>query len=509
MGTVRQQLGDVLNGDTSMRHAFPLIIAALLLIGAAAADYSGTVGADGVAAAGDSNSTNHTATAGSTTVTVSGSSPNYTANGTSYTADADPNIPPLPEEEDDGDDDDGGGSSGGTFYPTSRSDPAPAATTRSFTSYVSSRNDSFSVSSPRADMAVSGIRVAVSAQVRNAKLTVVEEVDAASRQETSSFSGGIYRLFDIEHDDIPSEGIESATLSFDVAKTWLESEDAAEDDVVLYRYDGFSWDSLPTEESDENTTHVSYEADSPGLSTFLVGSESEDEAPAATGMATGDNQTSEEPANETGDAGEQAQDSGSAGAQNEDPFAGYEEEPSGGASFVWLGAALLVLVAVIVGVMLQAKKRKRKQSSGEKQSSGAKKPSEEKRAEGQPAGKQPEKQPGKKEGEEKPQETAEKESGETEPSHEGTGQKPSSSTGTSLSSGDGSSEASDQQGQSSSQEGGGEEPLFVDNDEQVLTDFLRKAFEKGYLLEHIQPKLVEKGWTPEQLQHCVKKLGKG
>jgi hypothetical protein len=212
---------------------------------------------------------------------------------------------------------------------------------------------------------------------------------------------------------------------------------------------------------DENATFVFYEADSPGLSTFLVGAEGDDEPVMPTGNAVAEN-TSEE----RNDTAPPADTAPRETVPEDDPYA--TSDSSTGASPLWLGAGLLVLVAVVIGLVLQAKKRKGKK--------------EEKQGEGEDS-KALEEKSGKADAKEEAGETGKEE----EPRDTGPG-KPAVVEG---------SEAEAK-----------EEPLFVDNDEEMLTEFLRKAFEKGYLMDHLRPMLLDKGWTPAQIEHCMKKLGK-
>ncbi|MFP4523799.1 MAG: PGF-pre-PGF domain-containing protein [Candidatus Woesearchaeota archaeon] len=455
-----------------MRTATTIIVMALLLLAAASAEeYTGTATTDGVATSG--NSSNYTATAGTGTVVVSGNSSNYTLEGSSYSFDADADMPPPPEDDGDDDDSSSSGSGGGTFYPSGGSEPEPAETARSFTSYADSVNDSLRVSNPRSDMSFAAMEVSVKAEVSNARIKVVEAVDAASRQETSSFDGRLYRLFDIDHDDVSGDDISSAQLSFKVDKDWLEGEGVAEDEVVLFRYDGFEWDSLETEEVDENMTFVFYEAESPGLSTFLVGAEGDDDPSSVTGNAVSENAS--EDVNESAAPGNESAPPQET-APEEDPY-GTSSDASGGANPLWLGAGLLVVAAVVIGLVVQMKRRKSK---------------EDEQGEGEDSKAQEEK-PGEADGKQEHGGASEKE----KPHDEGSG-KPAVVEG---------SEAEAEEKPSASEEHM-EEPLFVDNDEEMLTDFLRKAFEKGYLMDHLRPLLLDKGWTPAQIEHCVKKLGK-
>ncbi|MGB9953502.1 PKD domain-containing protein [Haloarcula marismortui] len=94
-----------------------------------------------------------------------------------------------------------------------------------------------------------------------------------SRQPTPAFvtatgHTGVSR-FDIDHGSVPAEG---ATFTFTVDRDTLAAVGAEPEAVTLFRKDG-GWTPLATAIAGRSESHIVYRADSPGLSTFVVGVE--------------------------------------------------------------------------------------------------------------------------------------------------------------------------------------------------------------------------------------------
>jgi hypothetical protein len=113
-----------------------------------------------------------------------------------------------------------------------------------------------------------------------------------SRQPSSAFATatghtGVSR-FDIDHGSVPAE---DAAFTFTVDRDALAAVGAEPDAVTLFRKDD-GWTPLATDIAGRSESHIVYRADSPGLSTFVVGVEQT----AATDMdaeaATTDSKTS-------------------------------------------------------------------------------------------------------------------------------------------------------------------------------------------------------------------------
>ncbi|MFB6164567.1 MAG: PGF-pre-PGF domain-containing protein [Haloarculaceae archaeon] len=92
----------------------------------------------------------------------------------------------------------------------------------------------------------------------------------------------------IDH-SVPDEQIENASLRFRVRDRRLADRSLAPDDVVLYRYHDGEWHSLATTHLGTTNGNHTFEAVSPGLSTFAIG-------PAHGEPASGSDETTATPA---------------------------------------------------------------------------------------------------------------------------------------------------------------------------------------------------------------------
>ena len=128
-----------------------------------------------------------------------------------------------------------------------------------------------------------------------------------SRQPGPSFAAatghtGVSR-FDIDHGSVPAE---DATFTFTVDRDALAAVDAEPGAVTLFR-DADGWTPLATEIAGRSESHIVYRAESPGLSTFVVGVErttAEDADTAATTeseTSTAEPETTETQAENTGE----------------------------------------------------------------------------------------------------------------------------------------------------------------------------------------------------------------
>lgn len=80
----------------------------------------------------------------------------------------------------------------------------------------------------------------------------------------SAVDGVVYKYLQID-----STGETSATISFRVEKSWIKANMIKEDTLALYRYSG-SWQELETVRTGEDSSHISYETQTPGFSIFAI-----------------------------------------------------------------------------------------------------------------------------------------------------------------------------------------------------------------------------------------------
>ncbi len=71
-------------------------------------------------------------------------------------------------------------------------------------------------------------------------------------------------------DETLSSGDVEVTIDFKVEKTWLEHNDINKENIVLMRYSEGEWITLDTTVTDENSTHVFFEATTNATSTFAI-----------------------------------------------------------------------------------------------------------------------------------------------------------------------------------------------------------------------------------------------
>jgi len=83
----------------------------------------------------------------------------------------------------------------------------------------------------------------------------------------SAVDGVVYRYLQID-----STGETSATISFRVEKSWIKANMIKEETLALYRYHD-SWQELETARIGEDSTHFSYETQTPGFSIFAIAGE--------------------------------------------------------------------------------------------------------------------------------------------------------------------------------------------------------------------------------------------
>jgi hypothetical protein len=130
------------------------------------------------------------------------------------------------------------------------------------------------------------------------------ELTIRSRRPASSFAAatdhtGLSR-FDVDHGSVPAE---DATFTFTVARETLEAVGAEPGSVTLFRKND-SWSPLTTEIASRGESQIVYRAQSPGLSTFVVGAErttaADAKAAAESETSTPEPETTEKPTEDAG-----------------------------------------------------------------------------------------------------------------------------------------------------------------------------------------------------------------
>lgn len=118
----------------------------------------------------------------------------------------------------------------------------------------------------------SAVEVRVDAYAENLELDV-ERMDVKPSR-VSNPPGEAFGYIEINSNASDQE-IERAEVDFSVDKDWIDSRQIDPDQVFLMRYNG-GWQELETSVDSQNSTHVSYTAETPGFSVFAVAAEDQE-----------------------------------------------------------------------------------------------------------------------------------------------------------------------------------------------------------------------------------------
>ena len=144
---------------------------------------------------------------------------------------------------------------------------------------VSSAKKSWNVVSPdipatmtisKSDIGITEIHVSVTEAASGVELKVE---GLKNNPRSSEPANKIFQYIEIRKTNLDNDIIDEGTIKFKVPKTWLSSNNVAEDKVLLFRYTG-KWEELVTKKVSSTSTNAYYEATTPGFSTFAIGAQS-------------------------------------------------------------------------------------------------------------------------------------------------------------------------------------------------------------------------------------------
>jgi PGF-pre-PGF domain-containing protein len=198
---------------------------------------------------------------------------------------------------------------------------------------------SFSLDVDKATIAVTSVAVNdVKSELKNVDL----EVQALKENPLSTEAAAkVYQYLRINKKNIVDSDAEGFKVSFRVTKAWLTENSLASGDISLYRYKS-GWNELVTKVTGTDSTYVNYEADTPGFSSFAVGTKTgvvvEEEVPEGEEVAPGEEAPGEV-------------------APPEEVEAPKAIEAPGKAPVAWLIAAVVIILGIILIVAYQKKKQ--------------------------------------------------------------------------------------------------------------------------------------------------------
>ncbi len=109
------------------------------------------------------------------------------------------------------------------------------------------------------------IAVAVKNTVNNITITVSKATASGPSLADKAFG-----YLQIDTVNITDADISSATIDFQVDKSWLDANKIDKSKVVLNRLSNNTWAALETKQISEEASYAFYRAESPGLSVFAI-----------------------------------------------------------------------------------------------------------------------------------------------------------------------------------------------------------------------------------------------
>jgi PGF-pre-PGF domain-containing protein len=101
--------------------------------------------------------------------------------------------------------------------------------------------------------------------------SLIDALDDDNRRFVGETNQQPVGFIEVEANFDSARNVQEATHKFRVRKSYLEATGASVDTVRLYRNGPDGWRSLPTRQTNEDETFYSFEADTPGFSVFIIG----------------------------------------------------------------------------------------------------------------------------------------------------------------------------------------------------------------------------------------------
>lgn len=120
------------------------------------------------------------------------------------------------------------------------------------------------------DVAIRGMNITVINNVANIKITITK---LSLLPSTIPFDvpGMVYHYINIEKINMTDSDINVVNFEFAVNKTWLTNNNVSASNITLYRWNNNQWDDLNATKINESTQEAFYNANSRGLSVFVIG----------------------------------------------------------------------------------------------------------------------------------------------------------------------------------------------------------------------------------------------
>jgi len=128
------------------------------------------------------------------------------------------------------------------------------------------------------DVAIRKISISVKNAVNNVEINIFK-LPGKPAEVTQEVEGKVYHYIKIDKANITDADLEKVIIRFGVNKTWLNESNIDPSNITLYRWEVDKWNALTTNQVDETWDEYLYEAISPGLSYFAIGTKAVQAAP--------------------------------------------------------------------------------------------------------------------------------------------------------------------------------------------------------------------------------------
>ncbi len=213
---------------------------------------------------------------------------------------------------------------------------ATGGTSQSFVSTTVTAQAPVTNDVTKSEIGVTQVEYTLSENANNVKLEVNKLADKPA-DIAAAPAGTAYRYIELKLTNAPTSAISSAKVKFVVDKSWVTENNADAATVALQRWDGSSWQVLSTSYTGETDTTYTYEATTPGFSTFAITAQTK-AGSAATIPAT---ETSTTPA-----------------AGNKPARTVTSPATGGSNTAMWVIVAIIV-IAVVVGLAMKGRNKKK------------------------------------------------------------------------------------------------------------------------------------------------------
>lgn len=180
---------------------------------------------------------------------------------------------------DDSDNNVGGG--GGRVTTTAPASITTPSTSSSKSLFVIEAKDNITFNINSDNIALKYAFINMIGTKRNVEITTIQHELTAAPSVGNSFdvSKKKYAFLEVKHSNLQNSDINSGILRFSVSKSWIDENYIDISSIKLYRYTA-SWDELPTTIYSQDSTSITYEAISPGLSYFIIAGKQDIQVPA-------------------------------------------------------------------------------------------------------------------------------------------------------------------------------------------------------------------------------------